>query len=121
MWIDCFDRFRNKFAPLPGYALDLQKLPYAACGLQLLAYDEFELSVPMSAATYVEYLMGETNVEAALAAGLDEAEARRSCTDLFDPLFDGAVRAVRFAAVVAVARKEARPPSPATPSTLPTR
>ena len=117
----CFDRFRNKFAPLPGYALDLQKLPYAACGLQLLAYDEFELSVPMSAATYVEYLMGETNVEAALAAGLDEAEARRSCTDLFDPLFDGAVRAVRFAAVVAVARKEAGPPSPATPSTLPTR
>jgi SAM-dependent methyltransferase len=117
----CFDRFRTRFPPLPGYALDLEKLPYSPSGLKLVAYDEFELSVAMSAAAYVEYLMGETNVEAALAAGLDEAEARRFCADAFEPLFEGEVRAVRFAAVAAVARKEARPPGAATQPPPPTR
>jgi SAM-dependent methyltransferase len=117
----CFDRFRKRFAPLPGYAIDLKQLPYAACGLKLLGYDAFELSVAMSAAAYVEYLMGETNVEAALAAGLDEAEARRFCADAFDPLFEGEVRTVRFTAVVAVAGKETTLPSTTTQSPPPTR
>ncbi len=100
-----FKRFRESFAPLSGYALDLKTLPYEQCALRLVAFEEFDVHLAMSAEAYVEYLLGETNVEAAIAGGMGEVEARRICVEAFAPLFENRARVVRFAAVFAVASK----------------
>ena len=97
--------FRRQVPPLPGYALDLGTLPYDRCALDPVAHERFDVQATMAAAAYVDYIVGETNVEAAIAGGLDEIDARRICAEIFAPLFDGAAREVRFAAVFALARK----------------
>ena len=64
----------------------------------------------MSFQAYVDYILGETNVEAAIVAGMSEAEARTICTDAFAPLFGDKRREIRFRAVFAVAQKALRAP-----------
>lgn len=101
----CFASFRRHFPPLPGYALDLHGLPYDRCALDLFAHERFDVQATMTAAAYVDYIAGETSVEAAVADGMDDREARRICAEIFTPLFDGAAREVHFAAVFILARK----------------
>src|SRR6185436_12937230 len=103
----CFERFRTEFPPLPGYALDLKALPFGACALALTAFETFDVPTAMAVDTYIEYILGETNVEAAIAGGMTEAQARRVCDAIFTPLFRGELRTVQFPAVFAVARKVA--------------
>jgi ubiquinone/menaquinone biosynthesis C-methylase UbiE len=102
-----FEIFRESFPSLPGYALDLRVLPYLEHALRLTAWEEFEPHLTMSFDTYLEYVLGETNVEAAIAAGMTEAEARRICGEAFGPLFQGDPRDVRFRAVFVVTQKTA--------------
>lgn len=102
-----FRTFQERFASLPGYALDLKTLPYGRHALRLTAWEEFELRVPMSFQAYLDYILGETNVEATIAAGMSESEARAICTEAFEPLFGGQDREVRFRALFAVAQKSA--------------
>jgi ubiquinone/menaquinone biosynthesis C-methylase UbiE len=101
----CFNRFRTSFPSLPGYALDLKALPYGECALELVAYEDFAIQLRMTAEVYVDYLLSETNVEAVIAQGMDQVEARRICSEIFQPLFESESRSVRFASVFAVARK----------------
>jgi ubiquinone/menaquinone biosynthesis C-methylase UbiE len=100
-----FARFKTSFPSLPGYALDLKALPYDECALELVTCEEFDVEIEMSANVYVEYLMSETNVEAAIVQGMSELEARRICGETFASLFENESRSVKFASVFATARK----------------
>ena len=102
-----FERFRESFASLPGYALDLKALPYLQHALRLITWEEFELRLTMSFEAYLDYILSETNVEAAIVDGMSEAEARGICAKAFGPLFQSNDREIRFRAVFAVAQKTA--------------
>jgi SAM-dependent methyltransferase len=100
-----FRTFQEQFASLPGYALDLKTLPYGRHSLHLTAWEEFDLHVPMSFQAYLDYILGETNVEATIAGGMSEAQARAICSEVFEPLFGRLDHDIRFRAVFAVAQK----------------
>ncbi len=101
-----FLSFEQKFPWPEGYAMDLAQLPYAAHGLTQYFCDAFVIEIGMSADEYVEYVMGETNVEAAISRGLSEPDARRACGEIFVPLFAHGSRRIGFNAVLALARKD---------------
>jgi SAM-dependent methyltransferase len=98
-----FLSFERRFPWPPGYAMALDRLPFNAHGLSLLYFETFVVELPMSADDYVEYILGETNVEAAVSAGLSEFDARQSCRQIFEPLFAQGPQKVRFDSVLAVA------------------
>lgn len=102
-----FQRFKQRFPSSPGYALDLARLPFDRHGLALTLHETFVVEVGMTEREYIDYMLGETNVEAVIAAGLDEARARQACVDIFGALFEGGSRrAVGFAAELALATRE---------------
>jgi hypothetical protein len=67
-------------------------------------HEEFPVEVEMSQTEYIRYVMSETNVEAAIARGMSEADVRDTCSRIFNPLFSNGPRTVAFRAVLAVAR-----------------
>lgn len=99
-----FAQFRRAYPSPPGYALDLSAMPYAEAGLALRSYDEFSLAVPMSADRYVQYLLGESGVEAALGAGARELDVRLYIEKAFVPLFENVEREVVFDVQIALAK-----------------
>jgi ubiquinone/menaquinone biosynthesis C-methylase UbiE len=103
-----FRSFEQRFPWPSGYPMDLARLPYTAHGLSLAFCDTFVVEISMSADEYLEYVMGETNVEAAISEGLSEFDARDACRMLFEPLFTGGSRNVGFNSVLVLARKAAR-------------
>lgn len=105
---DRFSGFERDFPWPPGYALDLALLPYAENGLTLLRHERFVVEIPLSLDDYVQYLMGETNVESAIVGGLAEPAARKICHEHFAPLFDNSPRPIAFGAEIALARRDTR-------------
>ena len=103
---DGFGAFERTFPWPAGYPLDLGALPYREHGLTLLKHEEFVVEIEMAQARYVRYLMSETNVEAAVAGGMSEADVRDACWRMFDPVFSNGSRPVAFRAVLALARAE---------------
>ena len=71
----------------------------------MLRHDTFVVEVRMAADEYVDYIMGETNVEAAISSGAaSETEARSRCGEFFSPFFARGSRTVGFDSVLALAR-----------------
>jgi hypothetical protein len=58
----------------------------------------------MTAAAYLEYVLTETGVEMAIAAGSPEPEIREWCGRTLEPVFGDAARDVLFDAYVAYVR-----------------
>ena len=96
---------RAQFPSPPGYALNLQTLPYRANDLDLLAYEEFDLSVPMSSAAYLQFILGDAGIETAIANGLSEPDVRAFCEAQFSPVFASGPRKVSFQVQLAIASK----------------
>lgn len=91
---DVLARFRELFPSLPGYAIDLEGLPFDRACLRRQTYERLAVRLVLSSKAYVEYLLGDTAVEAALAEGtltIDEARARVQalCAPLFEGGWDG--------------------------------
>lgn len=101
-----FASFRDKFPSPLGYALDLAKLPYFANNLRLVAYEEFDVDLTLSAADYVRYMLGDAGVETAIAGGMPEAIARGICESEFCPVFKGQRRPVVFNVELAIAQED---------------
>jgi hypothetical protein len=59
----------------------------------------------MTGESYVQYILSETNVEAAVSSGTSERSAREVCSQIFDFLFGEGPRKVTFLAVTALAAK----------------
>jgi SAM-dependent methyltransferase len=99
--------FRRRFPAPPGYGLDLRALPYADNQLERIAYEEFEVEIAMSGAGYVDYLLGDAGVEAAIVAGMPPGEARRWLESTFNSVFGVQRRGVLFDVQLAIAHKPA--------------
>jgi hypothetical protein len=99
-----FDVFEGRYPAEPGYALDVTALPYERFGLRLERFQPVEPVVPMTAASYLDYVLTETGVEMALAAGTPESEIREWCRSTLAPVFGSAPRDVLFDAYVAYVR-----------------
>lgn len=69
---------------------------FAGGPFRVVVDDEFAVGLPMTLAAYVAYLMTETGVAAAVAAGASPDTIRRACVDRLAPGWD-AVRPVVFA------------------------
>ena len=103
-----FLSFEQRFPRLRGYPMDLARLPYDAHGLALTFFDTFVVEIGMSVDEYLDYVMSETNVEAAISGGLSEPDARHACREIFGPLFAGGSRTVGFSSVLALAGQVGR-------------
>lgn len=99
----CFESFESHFPWPAGYALDFATLPYQAHGLALIDQQAFSVEIEMTAESYIQYILSETNVEAAISSGTSERSAREACWQIFRWLFNKGPRKVSFLAVIALA------------------
>lgn len=73
-----FTSFEQRFPSPPGWRpLAVQELPLAGTGLRLLDYTDVEIPVPMTLGDYLRYVLGQVNVDSAIARGDDSAEQAR--------------------------------------------
>jgi SAM-dependent methyltransferase len=100
-----FRSFEQRFSWPAGYAIDLAQLPCDRHGLAFARHEAFVIDIAMSAGEYLDYIAGETNVEAAIAGGWTEPEARQACRAIFEPLFAREARMVSFACELALLQK----------------
>jgi SAM-dependent methyltransferase len=96
-----YSEFERRHPPEPGYEMDVRSLAYADAGLQLTSYVEFEVAVPMTRRSYVDYVMSETGVELAVARGEPEAGIRTWCETTLAGILGEAPCDVLFDAYVA--------------------
>lgn len=84
-----FDEFEGRYPYPPGYVMDVQALEYGRVGLQLAAYEPFEVAVTLDFDAYLAYVLTEANVARAIASGVPEADVtawcRKSLTAVFAP------------------------------------
>ena len=59
----------------------------------------------MSSATYLDYLLGDSGVQNAIADGQLESDIRRSCEDGVNAIFSAGTREVMFETQIAYLRK----------------
>jgi SAM-dependent methyltransferase len=91
-----YAEFERRYPSPPGYALDVQGLPWQVHGLRLAAFDPFEIALPMTLASYLPYAMSETSVEAAILRGAPEPEIQAWCRRTLAPIFGESSRDVLF-------------------------
>ena len=96
-----YGEFERRYPDLPGYALDISAIPFGRFGLQLAACEEFQVAVPMSVDSYVDYAMSETRTELALGEGVNEDGIRQWCRGTLEPIFARRDHEVLFDAYVA--------------------
>ena len=96
-----FASFESRY-PFPSAgALDVRAMDFAGAGLQLEHYEELEVGVPLTATSYLAYVLSETNVEVAISEGVLESDVRRWCEPALGALFGGGSRDVLFEAYIA--------------------
>jgi SAM-dependent methyltransferase len=99
---------RKAYPSSGGYALDLPGLPFSEHGLSLSSRQRLAFDLPMTAEQYLDYMMGDTGVEAAMAAGAPEPAVHAHMSQLVRQAFAGRDCAVRFDAELVVARRVAQ-------------
>ncbi|MFI9846840.1 class I SAM-dependent methyltransferase [Nonomuraea sp. NPDC051941] len=73
-----FKSFQQRFPSVSGWRpLVVQELRLAGTGLRLLDYADIEIPIQMSLDDYLRYVLGEVNVDSAIARGDDSAEQAR--------------------------------------------
>ncbi|WP_433515917.1 class I SAM-dependent methyltransferase [Nonomuraea sp. CA-143628] len=73
-----FTSFEQRFPSPPGWRpLAVPELPLAERGLRLLDYSDIEIPIPMTLGDYLRYVLGQVNVDSAIARGDDSAEQAR--------------------------------------------
>ncbi|MGB7159315.1 MAG: methyltransferase domain-containing protein, partial [Tepidisphaeraceae bacterium] len=100
-----FDAFETRYPFPPGYALDVQGLPYGRFGLRLDAHEPFEVSLPMTRDAYLRYAMSETNVEQAIGSAAPEHDIRAWCAQTLSAFFAEGRRDIVFTGYVAYVRR----------------
>lgn len=102
-----FAAFERRFPFPPGYDIDVRQIPWRSAGLRLAAHEAIEARVPMSAESYLAYVMTETNVERALFEGVEERAIRRWLDATLRPIFGTATHEVSFDAYAAYVVRDA--------------
>jgi hypothetical protein len=102
-----YAEFDARYPEPPGYAMDPVRLPFGRAGLALDRYEHLEAPITMTPDAYLRYVMSETRIELALAAGTGEADIRAWCGDTLANAFGGEPRDVVFDCWFACVRRRA--------------
>jgi SAM-dependent methyltransferase len=87
---DWFSRFTARF-PFPrgeGRELNPGILAQFDSGLRMQAHRNFEIAIELSPEFYLDYMLTETNVAAAVRAGVPLAEIRSWCAETLTPVWE---------------------------------
>jgi SAM-dependent methyltransferase len=106
-----FSAFEHRYPFPPGYAMDVERLPYDRAGLRLAAYEPFEVAVPLTLEAYLAYVLSEANVEGAIASGVPERDISTWCRETLVPVFAAASLPVLFTGYIAYVVVEVAPPA----------
>ena len=82
-----FSTFEERYPYGEGYALDVRAIDYGAVGLHLVAFERYEVVLPMDFGAYLQYVLGETNVERAISGGTPHTDVLNWCRETLEPLF----------------------------------
>lgn len=99
-WFEAFVT-RYPAPPFSGRALSPETLAPLAEGFRPAGAERYEEALLLDPAFYVDYAMTETNVAAAVRAGVDEASIRQWCRETLEPVFGGQAREVVFTGYIA--------------------
>lgn len=86
-----FEAFMQRY-PAPAYegrVLSPELLAPLATGFHMTASEHFEIPVTLSPSFYLDYMLTETNVAAAVRSGTPLEEIRRWCAMTLAPVWDG--------------------------------
>jgi SAM-dependent methyltransferase len=100
-----FASLEDRYPFPPGYRFDLAGLNDDRAGLRIDRRRDFVISLPLTAATYLEYVLTEANVEQAIAAGARAEEIGEWCRAGLVPIFGARARNVQFEGYVVYVRK----------------
>jgi len=93
-----FSSFAGRYPP-PAHEARLLNpgiLTELAAGFRMRSQEEFEIGISLTPAFYLDYMMTETNVAAAVRRGAAPAEIRRWCADTLAGVWNGMEREVLF-------------------------
>ncbi|MFN7921803.1 MAG: class I SAM-dependent methyltransferase [Bryobacteraceae bacterium] len=101
-----FAEFRRRYPPPTGSArpLDPALLATAAPRFVPAGDERFRAGIVLDAGAYLRYMMTETNVASAIAAGTPRGEIQDWCRATLEPVFAGAEREVLFEGYIAYFR-----------------
>ncbi|CAN5800158.1 hypothetical protein BH24ACI4_BH24ACI4_15140 [soil metagenome] len=91
-----FSAFEGRYPYGEGYTLDVRAIDYGPPGLRLVAFDPFEVVLPMDFDAYLQYVLGETNVERAISGGIPHTDVLNWCRETLEPLFERGSMGVVF-------------------------
>src|SRR5688500_3723898 len=74
-----YTTFERRYPSPPGYDMDVRRIPFDTARLELKAYLDLEIPIPMTRDSYLRYVMSETRIALARSSGADEAEIREWC------------------------------------------
>jgi SAM-dependent methyltransferase len=101
---DWFGEFERRWPWPPARAIDVTRAPLNGPALRLVHRENFDIALPLAPEFYLEYVLTETNVEAAVNRGEAEAGIRSWCAETLAAAFAGAPRAVVFRGYVSYTR-----------------
>ena len=102
-----FAEFSTRWPRPVGGRLHIDQAVLGAAGFDVRLHDEFVVAIEMNLEAYVDYLMTETNVSAAVARVKDRISIRAWTTAVFAPAFVGPLP-IEFDAWYAVAVTDGR-------------
>jgi len=93
-----FAEFCRRYPPPPNEAKTLSPgiLAELRSGFRVVSGREFETGITLTPEFYVNYMMTETNVAAAVRRGVHGSEIRAWCTESLTPFWNGLEREVLF-------------------------
>ncbi|MDQ3592045.1 MAG: class I SAM-dependent methyltransferase [Actinomycetota bacterium] len=94
-WFEEFQR-RYPLPPREAHRLDPSILRGLDCGFEVRHDEAFDVDLAMSLPAYLDYLMTETNVAAAVRAGAVSRDIRHWCEDTLSSLWSDRMRTVLF-------------------------
>ena len=65
-------------------------------GFQMQSYQHFEIGITLTPQFYIDYILTETNVEAAVRNGVHLEDIRSWCAETLDPIWNGREQEVLF-------------------------
>jgi SAM-dependent methyltransferase len=93
-----FTSFINRYpqAPTERQILNPEILLELDSGFQMHSYQHFEMGITLTPQFYIDYILTETNVEAAVRNGTHLEDIRSWCAETLDPIWNGREQEVLF-------------------------
>ena len=93
-----FARFFTRYPPPVHEARELSPalLAELRCGFRVDTHEHFEIGITLTPDFYLDYVLTETNVAAAVRRGVSQSEIRAWCAETLAPIWNGIEREVLF-------------------------